>query len=134
MPDQTRPSTVEAPTRVRTLMLDYVEKVAEHFGFVRVEPRPEHQRLRALLGSSDREAVLHELQLAIARRPERLGSARNHAELLRRIDELLTAALAKVERDRADAKLYAEAPAEELDPDPSFRHAANRSAARDWPT
>jgi len=78
------------------------------------------------------EQVLHELELAALRNPDRLAGARSQSELMRAAAELLVMAVEKVQRDRELGDAYA-TEAEERDVDErEFTRAATRAAARRW--
>jgi hypothetical protein len=114
-------------------MLEYVDRVAERLGYVRIEKQTEvSARMRDALKSDSADAILEELRLSIARRPELLATAQSESELMERVSDLIEAAMVKVARDASDAALYRAASEEDLDPDPSFRHGALKATAKNW--
>jgi hypothetical protein len=117
--------------RVREMMLEYVDKVAERLGFVRIESQHLSERVREVAESDRSSALAYEIQIALARHPDRLAAS-TAAELTKSLYSILESAIAKLERDRADSAAYAAAAAEELDPDPTFRAGAVRAAAKRW--
>jgi hypothetical protein len=114
-------------------MLEYVDRVAERLGFVRIESdRGLSDRIREVAKLDAANALAVEVELAMARHPDRLA-ARSDAELTRNLYLILESAVEKLERDRADSAAYASAMPDELDPDPSFRAGALRAASKRWP-
>jgi hypothetical protein len=115
------------------MMLEYVDRVAQRFGYVRIDPDVQRaDRVRQALESTNANAVLDEVQLAIARNSDPLMQAESDAELAKHLWQLFEGAVDKLERDRRDAQLYAGAPEQDRDPDPSFRDGATRASASDW--
>jgi hypothetical protein len=84
------------------------------------------------LSGPDGEQVLHELELAALRNPERLARARNQSELMRAAAELLVIAVEKVQRDQALGDAYAIEAEERGEDEREFTRAATRAAARRW--
>lgn len=119
------------PLRVREMMLEYVDRVAGRLGFVRLESQGLSERVRDVAESDTSNALAHEVQIALARHPDRLTVA-SDAELTRNLYLILESAVAKLERDRVDSEAYAAATPEERDPDPAFRAGAVRAAAKRW--
>jgi hypothetical protein len=76
--------------------------------------------------------ILHELELAILRRPHRLTRAASQSDWMRAMVELLIAAIEKVERDRINGEAYAAAASERDDDEAAFTRASTRAAARRW--
>ena len=111
------------------MMLGYVERVAEHLGFVRV---PDLDRARAMLASEDGERVMLEFQLGYLRRRETLAQAKTNSGFQRMLDELLIEAADKVARDKEDAAAYARATESSTKEDKEFARAAARLAGRRW--
>lgn len=123
----------EASSRARELMLEYVDRVAERLGYIRMDHPPRlAERMREALGSASADAVVNELQLAIARNSRPLAEAGSDSEFARCVLDLFEGAVAKVERDQRDADIYAQSPQTERDPDPEFRRAANEAAVNSW--
>jgi hypothetical protein len=112
----------------RRLMVDYVERVAEHFGFVRVGGQSDFNRLRELLATDDGDDVLRNVQLAHAREPDFLSAARTGPEFLKRLDELIGRAAEKVWKTKLERERLASLPAEERGGDVEFRTAALRAS------
>ena len=84
------------------------------------------------LSGPEGEQVLHELELAALRNPERLAGARNQSELMRAAAELLVTAVEKVERDRELGDAYAIEAEERSADEREFTREATRAAARRW--
>jgi hypothetical protein len=84
------------------------------------------------LDSPESAQILHELELAILRRPHRLTQAANTSDLMRTVVELLLIATEKVERDRTSGDEYAAAAAERSEDETDFTRASTRVAARRW--
>jgi hypothetical protein len=84
------------------------------------------------LSGPDGEQVLHELELAALRNPERLARARNQSELMRAAAELLVIAVEKVQRDQALGDAYAIEAEERGEDERGFTRAGTRAAARRW--
>ncbi len=82
------------------------------------------------LSGADGEQVLHELELAALRNPERLAGARNQSELMRAAAELLVLAVEKVKRDHELGAAYAIEAEERSVDEREFTRAATRAAAR----
>jgi hypothetical protein len=82
------------------------------------------------LDGPDGALILHELELAILRNPERLTRAATQSDLIRAVVGLLLSATEKVERDRTLGEAYAEAAAERAGDETAFTRAATRAAAR----
>jgi hypothetical protein len=76
----------------------------------------------------ERAQVLHELQLSILRRPQRLARTMN----MRTFIDLLVAATKRVQRDRVTGDVYAAAAAERSEDEAAFTRASTRAAARRW--
>jgi hypothetical protein len=88
--------------------------------------------MREALDSTSADAVVDELQLAIARNSRPLAQAASDSEFTRRVLDLFEGAMAKIERDQRDADLYAQASSADRDPEPEFRRAANEAAEESW--
>jgi hypothetical protein len=84
------------------------------------------------LSGPDGEQILHELQLAALRNPERLAGARNQSELMRAAAELLVLAVEKVKRDQELGDAYAIEAEERSEDEREFTRAATGAAARRW--
>lgn len=84
------------------------------------------------LDGPDGAQILHELELAILRRPQRLTKAASQSEWMRAVVELLIAAIEKVERDRLTGEAFAAAARDRSDDEKAFTRAATRAAARRW--
>jgi hypothetical protein len=131
--DQTESTTHHETTKVRGLMLEYVDRVAERLGYMRIDKQTAlSARLRDALRSDSADAILEELRLSIARRPELLAAAQSEGELMECVSDLIDAAIIKVARDAGDAALYSAAGEVDRDPDPSFRRGALKASAKNW--
>lgn len=132
-PYQAEPSDSDAVARVRSLMFDYVDRVAQRLGFLRFDGHSDlAARVRDALDSESADAVMEQVQLTIARHPERLSAAQTDGDLVRLLYELFDAAVAKVEQDAEESEMYRNSAAEDLDPDPAFRRGAIQAATKNW--
>jgi hypothetical protein len=114
-------------------MLGYLERVAEHLGFVRVGGlRADLERTRAMLNSEDGERVMLEFQLGYQRRRDALAQAKTNSGFQRILDQLLIEAADKVARDNEDARAYAKAAADRTEAEKEFIHASGRLTGRRW--
>jgi hypothetical protein len=114
-------------------MLEHVDRVAERLGYIRIDHPPRlAERMREALDSASADAVVNELQLAIARNSRPLAEAGSDSEFARCVLDLFEDAVAKVERDRHDADIYAQSSSSDRDPDPEFRRAAAEAATTSW--
>ena len=84
------------------------------------------------LDSLEGTQILHELELAILRRPHRLTRAASQSDWMRAMIELLIAATEKVQRDKEYGEAFEEAARGRSDEERAFRQEAARTAARRW--
>jgi hypothetical protein len=119
-------------TGARKLMLSYLDKIAEHFGYVRVGTGDELQQARAMLAGDRGEEVLHELSLAYLRRRDEFAGVESVHDLQRRFDRLLVRAAAKVARDDETARALAEDPDQPAEDEDEFARGALRAATDHW--
>jgi Arc/MetJ-type ribon-helix-helix transcriptional regulator len=119
-------STVEAP-KTKVFSFRAPEELEERIDRARASLAnlPE-------LDSPEGVQILHEMELALLRRPHRLTRAATQSELLRALVELLLIATEKVERDRVMGDAFAAAAAERSEDERDFTRASTRAAARRW--
>lgn len=117
------------PDRVRSMMIGYLDRVAERLGYVRLGTQAElAERVRTALSSDLGDAIVEEVRLAVARDPEQFA-ANSEAELLSRLTDAFDQAIARVERKTRESAPYGDLSSDERDPDPAFRRGALRAAS-----
>jgi hypothetical protein len=84
------------------------------------------------LGGPGGIRILHELELALLRRPDPLRQASNQSEFMRAVVQLVVAATEKVERDRISGEAYAAAATDRAEDERAFTEASRRAALRRW--
>jgi hypothetical protein len=116
------------PTAERTTSYSFRAPVA----FGRRLDRARRKLNEIDLSGPQGEQILHELELAALRNPERLAEARNQSELMRAAAELLVMAVEKVQRDQELGDAYAMEAEERGVEEREFTRAATRAAAHRW--
>jgi hypothetical protein len=84
------------------------------------------------LDGPDGARILHELELAVLRRPHVLTRASSQSDFMRALVELVVAATEKLERDRVTGEEYAAAAAERAADEVAFTRASRGAALRRW--
>lgn len=113
-------------------MIEYFDRVAARFGYLRVADDDDIDQAREMLAGDRAEAVLHELELAYLRRREALGKIQSAMEFHRALEGLLVAAAAKVARDVSDEQTFKDYAARGYADETEFAQGAARTAAASW--